>query len=95
MHEWIMFLPEVLAILIIITIALNIRKQKDTEKGNAQALSRSIIALAILYVPVLIVSIYCLLTSNPHLKTWRFRTTCISVVITIIYIFIHRLKNRH
>ena len=95
MHEWMMLLPEVLAILIIISIALNVRKHNNTEKDNAQALSRSIAALAILYVPVLIVSIYCLLTNNPHLKTWRFRTTCISAVIASIYIVFHRLKNRY
>ena len=89
-----MLLPDILVVLIIITLALDIRKQKKIGKYDEKVSTLSLMALAILYVPRLIVSIYCLITSNPHLKTWCLRTSYISAAIVLICVVFRRLKNR-
>ena len=94
MEDWLMLLPDILVVLIIITLALAIRKQKKIGKYDEKVSTLSLMALAILYVPILIVSIYCLITSNPHLKTWRLRTSYISAAIVLICVVFRRLKNR-
>ena len=93
MEDWLMLLPDILVVLIIITLALDIRKQKKIGKYEKVS-TLSLMALAILYVPILIVSIYCLITSNPYLKTWRLRTSYISAAIVLICVVFRRLKNR-
>ena len=94
MEDWLMLLPDILVVLIIITLALDIRKQKKIGKYDEKVSTLSLMALAILYVPILIVSIYCLIKSNPHLKTWRLRTSYISAAIVLICVVFRRLKNR-
>ena len=94
MEDWLMLLPDILVVLIIITLALDIRKQKKIGKCDEKVSTLSLMALAILYVPIFIVSIYCLITSNPHLKTWRLRTSYISAAIVLICVVFRRLKNR-
>lgn len=97
MEDWLMLLPDVLVILIIITLALDIKKKKQIEKYSRKTSPISpifLISLAILYIPTFIISIYCLITSNPYLKTWRLRTSYISVAIVLIFIIFRRLKNR-
>ena len=92
MEDWLMLLPDILVVLI--TLALDIRKQKKIGKYDEKVSTLSLMALAILYVPILIVSIYCLITSNPYLKTWRLRTSYISAAIVLICVVFRRLKNR-
>ena len=93
MEDWLMLLPDILVVLIT-TLALDIRKQKKIGKYDEKVSTLSLMALAILYVPILIVSIYCLITSNPYLKTWRLRTSYISAAIVLICVVFRRLKNR-
>ena len=94
MEDWLMLLPDILVILIIITLALDVRKQKKIGKYDEKTSTSSLILLAILYVPVLIVSVYCLITNNPDLKTWHLRTSYISASIVLICVVFRRLKNR-
>ena len=89
MEDWLMLLPDILVILIIITLALDVRKQKKIGKYDEKTSTSSLILLAILYVPVLIVSVYCLIT-----KTWHLRTSYISAAIVLICVVFRRLKNR-
>lgn len=100
MENWLILLPDILVILIIITLALDIKKKKQLGKYSRKASPISpispifLLSLGILYVPTFIVNIYCLITSNPYLKTWRLRTSYISVAIVLIFIIFRRLKNR-
>ena len=97
MENWLILLPDILVILIIITLALDIKKKKQIGKYSRKASPISpifLLSLGILYIPTFIINIYCLITSNPYLKTWRLRTSYISVAIVLIFIIFRRLKNR-
>lgn len=97
MENWLILLPDILVILIIITLALDIKKKKQIGKYSRKTSPISpifLLSLGILYVPTFIINIYCLITSNPYLKTWRLRTSYISVAIVLIFIIFRRLKNR-
>lgn len=94
MGDWLLLLPDILVVLIVITLGLDIRKQKKTGQCDEKIASSSLIGLLILYAPVLLVSIYCLITSNPKFKIWRLRTLYISAAIVILWVLFRRLKYR-
>lgn len=95
MGDWLLLLPDILVVLIIITLGLDVRKQRTIGKCDEKIAFPSLIGLLILYVPVLIVSIYCLITSNPNFKIWRLRTLYISAAIVILWVLFRRLKYRN
>ena len=98
MENWLMLLPEILVVFIIVALWADTRKQKETrnesEENYNKKLRHSLIALAIIIVPDLLVSIGCLITNNADkLEFWRLRTSFISILILIIYLIIHKVKN--
>lgn len=99
MDNWLMLLPELLVALIILVLALDMKKHKATDQQKEdpyyiKKLIPSLIALGILYIPTLLVSIGCLLMNPDQLNLWRTRTAIVSSLAVVIYVAFRRIRKK-
>lgn len=85
-----MFFPELLVVFVIIVVLASTRMQKmsDIESNYYKKITSSMIALAIIYVPVLLVKFFCFITQNADTAVWCRRVSVICIPILCIYLLV-------